>query len=32
LVEYTAVLIDDLDANAAVTPERLIPRLAVRPQ
>jgi hypothetical protein len=33
LVHYADVLIDDLDANAAVTPERLRPRLVVvRPQ
>ena len=31
LVDYTDVLIDDLAANAAITPERLRPRLVVRP-
>ena len=33
LVDYADVLIDDLAANAAITPERLSPRLVVvRPQ
>jgi hypothetical protein len=33
LVDYADVLIDDLAANAAITPERLRPRLVVlRPQ
>jgi hypothetical protein len=32
LVDYVDALIDDLDANAAIVPERLRPRLAVRPQ
>jgi hypothetical protein len=33
LVDYADVLIDDLTANAAITPERLRPRLVVvRPQ
>jgi hypothetical protein len=33
LVDYTAVLIDDLDANAAIASERLRPRLVVdRPE
>jgi hypothetical protein len=32
LVHYADVLIDDLAANAAITPERLRPRLVVRPQ
>jgi uncharacterized protein len=33
LVDYADVLIDDLTANAPITPERLRPRLVVvRPQ
>ncbi|PXX02517.1 DUF309 domain-containing protein [Mycolicibacterium moriokaense] len=32
LVHYSDVLIDDLAANAAIAPERLRPRLVVRPQ
>jgi uncharacterized protein len=32
LVDYADVLIDDLAANATITPERLRPRLVVRPQ
>ena len=32
LVDYADVLIDDLAANAEITPERLRPRLVVRPQ
>jgi uncharacterized protein len=32
LVDYADVLIDDLAANAAITPDRLRPRLVVRPQ
>jgi hypothetical protein len=33
LIDYADVLIDDLDANTAITPERLRPRLlVVRPQ
>ena len=29
LVHYAHVLIDDLDANVAITPERLMPRLVI---
>jgi hypothetical protein len=32
LVDYADVLIADLAANAEITPERLTPRLVVRPQ
>jgi uncharacterized protein len=32
LVAFADVLIDDLEANAAITPERLLPRLVVGPQ
>jgi hypothetical protein len=31
LVDYAAVLIDDLDANAEITPEGLRPRLVAEP-
>jgi uncharacterized protein len=32
LADYADMLIDDLSANAPITPERLRPRLTVRPR